>query len=237
MPGSSSTIRILAIGPPFSIGERQHDSEGAADAQFAFQADLAAQRFGDLAHHGEADAGALDSRFLPGAAADELLKDGALFPWVDSHAVVADGDGHAMVPDVPIHPDRPAFGGIFDRILEEVADGAAESLFIGLDGGGTRAETGFDVKAVGGSLIAEVFHRGAHQLEGVVRLDTVLLAAGFHAAEVEEILDQAMEAIGFTIEEKIALAAAGFVGQPVLGQQLGYRAEGSKRGAELVGDG
>src|SRR5579871_3609672 len=104
MPGSSSTIRILVIGPPFSIGERQYDSEGAADAQFAFQQDLAAQRFGDLAHHGQADAGALDSRFLHGIAADELLKDNALFPRVDPHAAIADGDGHPMVPDSHLSP-------------------------------------------------------------------------------------------------------------------------------------
>src|SRR4051794_19188789 len=114
MPGSSSTMRILAIRTPISIaGKRQHDGEGAAGAHSALEVDRAAQCLGNLPHHREPDAGALDSGFLGGSAADELLKNGVLFAWVDSHAPIAHGDGHVMVLHRSIHPNRSALGRVF----------------------------------------------------------------------------------------------------------------------------
>jgi hypothetical protein len=82
------------------------------------------------------------------------------------------------------------------RVFEQVADGAPQGFLIGLDGSRARIEVQFHLEAAGQRLFPKIRHGRAHHAKHIVRRDAILLAPGFHAPEIQQVLPQALQPAG-----------------------------------------
>jgi hypothetical protein len=126
-----------------------------------------------------------------------------------------------MLLDGALHPNGPAFGRILHRVLQQVAKGAHQRLLIGLHRRLLFNQIYFHMEAACQRVLAEVGDSRAHQRKHVVEGEAVLLPVRLHAAEIQKILYEALQAPGFALQEHIALAAAGFAGEAILRQHFG----------------
>ena len=125
-------------------------------------------------------------------------EDARLLARRDADAEVAHGDGDRALGQsgrVAAHGDvdLPRVARVLHGVVEQVPHRAAERLGVGLNEviAGLHAAPDFEAAAV--ELGAELLNEVAHQGAGVERLERVGAAAGFHAAEVEERLDEPVE--------------------------------------------
>ena len=97
-----------------------------------------------------------------------------------------------------------------------------------------RAEREFHADAFRGHRALERVDRVAHEFRGVCRCEAVARLAGFHQTEVEQPLDEAVEAAGFVREEFVGALALRFRRQAALDEHAGELAHRRERAAELV---
>ena len=129
---------------------------------------------------------------------------------------------------------RRRAGRVFGGVVEEVGEDPAEGVGIGERGEAALAVTSDERRVTSGGVAL-----GAHFLEQRGEVDALQIeaaAAALEAAEVEEVGDEAVEAVGFGEDGAHRLVAAGTVGEAALGEQLGAEADAGEWGLELVRD-
>ena len=109
----------------------------------------------------------------------------------NADAVIADGDPHVSVATVQARP-RPCVssGEYFTALSSRFHTALRERLAVGLDLDAAPLPRNSTSYPAGCGLAAEVLHDAPHQLRAVARLEVIAVRAGFHAAEVEQRLDQ-----------------------------------------------
>ncbi len=132
--------------------------------------------------------------------------------------------------------DLAAGGGELDGVRDEVVERLQDAVGVGPDADAVGGVEDADVGAGGAGLLQgdgaaeEVFGAGHGELQ--------LGLAGADAFEVEDVVDQADEAVGVAdgdLEHLLRLLGAG--GEGSAGEQAEGSAERGERRAELVGDG
>ncbi len=184
-------------------GAGQHDVEGGADADVALRPDGAAVLLDDAAADGQAEAGAAFLAGVGGFYLLEAVEDAVEFVCGDAAAFVDDLEHDGVGGGVGVDADGGGGGGELDGVGEEVGQDLEDAVGVAVEEeglGGGSAETGgadeFEIDGAGvghwrhglDGLLAEIVQGAAADLERG--------AAGFHALEVEDVVDEADEAVG-----------------------------------------
>ncbi len=226
-------------------GAGEHNVEGGAGAEVALGPDGAAVLLDDAAADGEAEAGAALLAGVGGLNLLEAVEDGVELFVGDAAAFVGDLEENGVGGGFGEDADGGGGGGELDGVGEEIGEDLEDAVGVaveeeGLGGGGLgRGEGGeFEVNGVG------VGHAG-HGLDGLLgelaegaTADLEGSAAGLHALEVEDVVDEADEAVGVgdgDAEEVLGLGV--YVADDAGGEQTEGSADAGERGAQLVGDG
>ena len=192
-------------------------------------------RLYQLPHDGQAEPGAAAAR-RPGLFdLVEALPDPRLLLPGNTRAGVLHGEAQVLAHRCDAERDPPARWREAHRILEQIGEHLHEAVGVG----GHRRQPGRrrhrQLNAAALQLPLQLVHRPRPGLGGVHRHHAQGHLPGVQARQVEQILDQAVEAQG--VVEHHAHVAALLVGaDDALLHQLEVAAQGGERGAELVGD-
>ena len=226
-------------------GARKHDVEGDTDTEVALGPDGAAVLLDDAAADGEAEAGAALLAGIGGLNLLESVEDGVELIGGDAAALVGDFEQDGVCGGFGMDADGGVGRRKLDRVREQVSEDLEDAVGVAIEeegfwgggvGGGGGGELEMDAGGVGHAghgvegLLGEVTEGAAADLEGS--------AAGFHALEVEDVVDQADEAVG--VGDGDAEEVLGFgvdVAHDAGREQTEGAADARERGAELVGDG
>ena len=163
-----------------------------------------------VAAHGVVDNGEAEARTLGTAAqfalhAVKLAEDAALFPSRDADAVV----GHADldVAAVALGPDLDALGlaRILDGVGEQVLNRLFGRAFIGQHAGQRRGNVGLHQEMALRELRLHAREHARGNLAEVGWFHAVGAQPGFHAREVEDVLDQAGQLLGLAVDDAVVL--------------------------------
>ncbi len=211
--------------------------EGGALAGGAGGPDAAAVLVDDAATDGEAEAGAAQGAGVGGVALLEAVEDVFELVGGDAAALVADLDeGFAVVEIAGGEVDLAAGGRELDGVRDEVVERLQDAVGVGPDVDAVGREEDADVGPWGARLL----HAGgaAEQVFGAAHGRVQLGFAAADAFEVEDVVDQADEAVGVAdgdVEHLLGLLRAGR--ERSAGEQAERSAERGQRRAQLVGDG
>ena len=254
MPASSSQTRMA---PSPRGGERgrkcdvgcaggagEHDVDGGAGAEVALRPDGAAVLLDDAAADCEAETGAA---FLAGVGGLDLLEaveDAVEFVGGDAAAFIddleEDGVGGGLGVDVDGGDGRGELDGVGEEVGEDLEDAigvAVEEEGLGIGGLGDGGGFELEVDGVG------VGH-GGHGVDGLLgeiaqgaAANLQRGAAGLHALEVEDVIDEADEPVGVGDGDAEEVERLGVdVADDARGEQAKRAANAGERGAELVRD-
>lgn len=193
--------------------------------------------FGDVAHHGEADAGPLDASPAARLAAHELPEDRLLFITRNTRAPVAHADAHPALLAADVDDDARRLTRVLHRVLEKVPDRTREGIGIGGDHRTVGRGAALDREAAGGRLPLEVADHSAHQNGRIQRLEPIRARARLHPAEIEQRFDeppQPLDAAHLRFIVGAPLVRGRFV---LVAQQRRELVERRQRRPKLVRDG
>ena len=155
----------------------------------------------DAAADGEAEAGAA---LLPGVGGFDLVEaveDGVELIGGDAATLVGDLEQDGVGGDLDVDADGGGGRGEFDGVREEVGEDLEDAVGVSIEVEGVGAGTGrgvLDDDADGG-LVGHAGHGVGCLLDEVAQGATADLQgspAGLHAFEIEDVVDEADEAIG-----------------------------------------
>ncbi len=226
-------------------GAGKHDVESGSEAEVALSPDGAAVLLDDAAADGEAETGAALLAGVGGLDLLEAVEDAVELVGGDAAAFVddleEDGVGGGLGVDADGGGDGGELDGVGEKIGEDLEDAVGvaveeESFGIGSLGDGERFELEVDGVGVG---------HGGHGVDGLLgeiaqgaAADLQRGAAGLHALEVENVVDEADEAVGVGDGDAEEVEC---LGVDVADDAGGEKAEGSANTgewrAQLVRDG
>lgn len=201
------------------------------------ESDFAAVAFHDVADEGEAKAGALDVSIFRRGDAVETIKDFSLFGGGDAEAKIPDFEGDVGAVGLDAEANLAGGAGVFHGVGEEVENGLFEGIAIGVNGLWGVVEGGFE--GVSGSF-EHGTGGGEDGFDEWLKSDgreRVGFAVSFDAGELEYVVDEAAESLGFVLHGvEVVLAGCGVEvrGHPHTFDKNAERCEGS---AEFVGNG
>ena len=229
------------VGGAGDAGE--HDVEGGPRAEIALRPDGTTVLLDDAAADGQTEAGATFLTCVGGLYLVEAIEDGVEHVGRNAAAFVGDFEEDGVGGGLDVNADGGGGRGEFDRVREQVGDHLQDAVGVAVEvegfgaGGGGRA---FDDDADGGfvrhaghgfgGLLDEIAEGAATDLEGS--------AAGLHALQVEDVVDEANEPVG--VGDGDAKEVLGFgieIAHDAGGQQAEGAADAGEGGAEFVGDG
>jgi len=195
--------------------------------------DATAVGFKDGADDGESHAGAFaDLAAL--FSAIELVEDEGQIGGVDAGAIVLDAELEAAIAAPGAENDAAAGGRVAGGVFEEMAEDAAEEMGVEPDGGvgGLGADDDVMGREGGVGFFDGVVEQGAGELGRGVDLDDL----GVDLGHFDGLADELVEAGAFFIDESGEVAAGWLVEIFIAAEHAGGGADGSKRGAQLVGE-
>src|SRR5271170_1994547 len=226
-------------------GAGKHDVEGGSGAEVALSPDGAGVLLNDAAADGEAEAGSAFLACVGGFDLLEAVEDGVELVGGDAAAFVDDFEEDRVGCGLGGDANGGGDGGELDRVREEIGEDLENAVGVAVE------EEGFGIGDVGdaGGLEREMdavgIGHGGHGVDGLLgevaeraTADLEGSAAGLHALEVEDVVDEADEAVsvGDGDAEKIE-----GLGVDVADDAGGEKTEGSTNAgegsAQLVGDG
>ena len=199
----------------------------------------------DAAADGEAEAGAALLAGVGGLDLLEAIEDAVELVGGDAAAFVDDFEEDGVGGGLGVDADGGGYGGELDGVGEEIGEDLEDAVGVAVE------EEGFGVGGLGdgGGLECEMdgvgVGHGGHGVDGLLgevaqgaAANLQRSAAGLHALEVEDVVDEADEAVG--VGDGDAEEVEGF-GVDVADDAGGEQAEGSadagERSAQLVRDG
>ncbi len=229
--------RLARLGA--RVDGREDDAEGRAAPRRALELDAAVVGSDDVLDDGQPEAAPVAHPREAVVDAVELVEDAPVLDVRDPLAVVGDLDGDAAraidAPPGPEAHDRRRTA-VLQRVREQVADGVDHGLEVGVH----VRETGLDLS--GEVELRVPLAQRPERVDGLVDhvghallVEIELLAAGFHAAPVEQALDELREALGLLAERLQALVLRRGVAPRAL-HRLGEEADARQRRAKLVAD-
>ena len=199
----------------------------------------------DAAADGEAEAGAALLAGVGGLDLLEAVEDGVELVGGDAAAFVDDLEEDGVGGGLGVDADGGGDGGELDGVGEEIGEDLEDAVGVAVeeegfgigglgDGGGLEREVDGVGVGHGGhgvdGLLGEIAEGAAADLEGG--------AAGLHALEVEDVVDEADEAVGVGDGDAEEVEGLGVdVADDAGGEQAEGSANAGERGAQLVGDG
>ena len=199
--------------------------------------DAAAVLGDDAATDGEAKAGAAHSARVGGVALLEAIEDVLQLTGRDAASLITHfDDGFVVVEIARGEMNLAAWRGELDRVREKVVEGLKDAVGVGPNVDAVRGEEDADV----GFGRASLLHAcgAAQQVFGAAHGGVQLSLAARNSLEVEDVVDQADEAIGVAdgdIEHLLCLLGA--AGESAAGEQAEGSTQGGERGAELMRNG
>ena len=228
-----------------SGGAGEHHVERGAGAEVALSPDGATVLLDDAAADGEAQAGAA---FLAGVGGLDLLEaveDGVELVGGDAAAFVDDLEEDGVGGGFGVDTNSGGGGGELDGVGEEIGEDLEDAVGVAIEeegfgvgglGDGGWLECEMDGVRVGhgrhgvDGLLGEIAQRAAANLQGS--------AAGLHTFEVENVVDEADEAIGIGDGDAEEIEGLGVdVADDAGGEKAESAADAGEGSAELVRDG
>jgi len=224
-------------------GAGEHDVERGSGAEVALCPDGAAVLLDDGAADGEAEAGSAFLASVGGLDLLEAIEDGVEFVGGDAAAFVADFEQDGIGGGLGLDADGGGGGGELDGVGEEVGEDLEDAIAVAVEVEGVGAGAGgwFLEDDVDGSVVGHAGHGVGGLLDEVAEGAAAELewgAAGLHTFEVEDVVDEADEAVG--VGDGDAEEVLGFgveVAHDAGGEQAEGAADAGEWCAELVRDG
>ena len=226
-------------------GAGKHHVERGAGAEVALRPDGAAVLLDDAAADGEAEAGAALLAGVGGFDLLEAVEDGVELVGGDAAAFVDDFEEDGVGGGFGVDANGGGGGRELDGVGEQIGEDLQDAVGVAIE------EEGFGVGGLGdgGGLECEMHGvgvgHGGHGVDGLLgeiaqgaAADLQRRAAGLHALEVEDVVDEADEAVG--VGDGDAEEVEGFgvdVADDAGGEQAERAADAGERRAQLVGDG
>ena len=196
-----------------------------------FEAHVAALVAQEAAGDGEAEAAAGVSGREGIVGAEEALEDFLAEGMGDAGAAVPDAEDAAGERN----GERAASGGVFCGVVDEVEEGLFEGVAVHENG--TRRGK---IEGEGDAGLIEAGDLGAEDggggFGGVEGGWGVIFAALLHAAEIEDVVDEAGEALGFADDGFEIGGAFRIVADATFEEHFRIHADGGEGGFEFVGD-
>lgn len=153
------------FSPMPSVCTGEPGCERAAAADNALEPDLAAVRQHDLFHHRETDARSFRVPVHGRLTSHELVEDSSVFGRRDACARIDDSDENLIVNGRTLDVNRDLTGRVLDRVVNKVANGDSEGVFVGADEQGSVACREIDSHA---GVARERLHLSNHSPNEVV---------------------------------------------------------------------
>ncbi len=156
----------------------------------------------------------------------------------DADAGITDKDGEFVGGFIGDEADahRSARRRVFDGVGDKIQGGLIDHVAVGFDG----EEDGSELIDEGDLFFAGGGHGDLeHLLEDAVEGDGLFDNAGhagLDAADVEDVVDEAREAVGFGLDDVVELGAGFVVGGFAVHEQFRVGLDAGKRGAQFVRD-
>ena len=181
----------------------------------------------------QAEPGAADAR--AGLQPEELVEDALALVSRDAGAVVGDRDADRAIGRLDLDPDRGAWRGVLGGVLQQVGHHLVDHQVVQ----GDRRQVFGDrqLERVRGQRALEAVADLAHQLAQVVPVALGTECAALDARHVQQVADQAVEAVRFAHDggdEAVAILVT--PGDVRLDEALGRGLDCGQRGAQVVGD-
>ena len=223
-----------AVGGKVRRALRDVKGEGGAPAERGRDGDGPLVQLHQLLHEGEPDAGTFDGPRAPALDAEEPIVKVRDVLGGDSDAGVLDAQDDGAVGGVQRHGDRPLEGEL-DRVRDQVEDDLLPHAAIDEDRLAERRTV--DQEGEPGALDRREERRGEVVRQGgeIHRFEVGLRAARFEARDVEQGVDQLVQAVGVALHQLELRALRGRQGAVDAVEQIGGRREHQhQRRAEFV---
>jgi len=193
--------------------------EGGALAGGAGGPDAASVVGDDAATDGEAEAGAAERAGVGGVALAEAVEDVLELVFGDAAALIADfNDGFVFVEIAGGEVDLAAGGGELDGVGDEVVEGLKDAVGVCPDGDAVGCEEDAGVGPGGARLLES--GGAAEEVFGAAQGGVELAFAAADALEIEDVVDEADEAVGVVDGDlKHLLRLVGSGGECAAGEQ------------------
>ena len=169
--------------------------EGGALAGGAGGPDAASVVGDDAATDGKAQAGAAEGAGVGGVALAEAIEDVLELVFGDAAALIADlDDGFVFVEAAGGEMDLAAGSGELDRVRDEVVESLKDAVGICPDGDAIGCEEDASVGPGGAGLLEP--GGAAEEVFGAAQGGVELAFAAADALEIEDVVDEADEAVG-----------------------------------------
>ena len=171
-----------------------------------------------------------------GVAAVELLEDERLLAGREPRPAIGDHHVHLAVLDGGRDLDRASLGRVLDGVVQNVDEHLLDEE--GIEGHQRQVGGQVDVDTAIAETLLHADQRAAdHLFQGLPVLSNPD-AAGLEPRHLEQVLHQAVQAVGLLVNRLRELASRrGVEARLLLDQSAGRAGDGRQRGAEIVGDG
>ena len=162
-------------------------------------------RFSDVPHQRQSEATAFGVMHERIARAIKLLENFPLISSGDADAFVGNFQLYCAILAIKLHAEILLTLRILQRVIDEIHQSARDRFTIDFHRRHAIIDRFFQSKALLLDLVAIRIDRVAHEIRNVGFAEFILLAAGFDAREIKNVIDQRRQPLALFADDAIVL--------------------------------